>query len=74
MSQFLEHIGFLEVFFCRHRCIAWLGVNPKRNLKRSALFLDFDHAMPIATVHRNWFVLGGLVFVSNDKLHAFQTH
>ena len=53
-------------FFCRHRRIALLGVNPKRSSQRDALFLAFDRAMPIATVHQNWFVLGGLVFDPDD--------
>ena len=66
MSQFLEHIGFLEVFSVGIVALLGWALIPKETKERSALFLDFDHAMPIATVHRNWFVLGGLVFDPND--------
>ena len=66
MSEFLEHIGFLEVFSVGIVTLLCWALIPKETKKRSALFLDFGHAMRIATVHRNWFVLGGLVFDPND--------
>ena len=65
MSKFLEHIGFLEVFSVGIVALLGWALIPKET-KKSALSLDFDHAMPIATVHRNWFVLGGLVFDPDD--------